>query len=110
MMFCVLDRLDECDKSTLGGLLPRIISILTGDTQSSTSSTLKLAIVSRDLPSLQGCTRIRLDPNNNKEVASDIKLFIAARVQQLLRIEEFHASFQSPVQTALLNRAEGTFL
>jgi ankyrin repeat protein len=109
-MFCVLDGLDECEESTLGGLLPRIISMLTGDARSSASGTLKLAIVSRDIPGLQGCTRIRLDPDNDEEVASDIKLFVAARVQQLSRIEGFHGGFQSSVQTSLLDRAEGTFL
>jgi hypothetical protein len=109
-MFCVLDGLDECDESTLGGLLPRIVSMLTGDARSSASGTLKLAIVSRDLPGLQGCTRIRLDPDNDEQVASDIELFVAARVQQLSRIEGFHGDFRSSVQTALLERAEGTFL
>ena len=109
-MFCVLDGLDECEESTLRVLLPRIVSLLTGEVSSSTQGTFKLAIVSRDIPGLQGCTRVRLDPDNNKKVVSDIKLFVSARVEELSRIEGFNEDFRESVQTALLERAEGTFL
>ncbi|CAN9211420.1 unnamed protein product [Alternaria alternata] len=109
-MFCVLDGLDECEESTLRVLLPRLVSLLTRNTPFLANSMYKLAIVSRDIPSLQGCTRIRLDPDNDEKIASDIKLFVSARVQKLSRIEGFNNNFQSSVQTALLKRAEGTFL
>jgi hypothetical protein len=109
-MFCVIDGLDECEESTLRGLLPRIISLLTSDTLFLANGTFKLAIVSRDIPSLQGCIRIRLDPDNDKKVASDIRLSVSARVQGLSRIEGFNDDFQSSVQRALLERAEGMFL
>jgi ankyrin repeat protein len=111
MMFCVVDGLDECEQSTLRGLLPRLVGLLAGGTPSSTHSTFKLAIVSRDMPSLRGCTtRVRLDPDNDKKVAGDIKLFVSARVAELSRIEGFNHDFRASVQAVLLARAEGTFL
>ena len=110
-MFCVLDGLDECEESTLRVLLPRIVSLITGESSSSTKGTFKLAIVSRDIAGLQGCTtRVRLDPDNDEKVVSDIELFVSARVGELSRIEGFNNDFRSAVQTALLKRAEGTFL
>ena len=110
-MFCVLDGLDECEESTLRGLLPRLVGLLAGGTPSSTSGAFKLAIVSRDLPGLRGCTtRVRLDPDNDEKVVGDIELFVSARVRELSRIEGFNDGFRASVQTALLKRAEGTFL
>jgi hypothetical protein len=110
-MFCVLDGLDECDKGTLRVLLPRIVSLLTDEASSSTKGTFKLAIVSRDMPGLRSCTtRVRLDPDNDEKVVGDIELFVSARVAELSRIEGFNDDFRASVQTALLARAEGTFL
>ncbi|CAN9211493.1 unnamed protein product [Alternaria alternata] len=106
----VLDGLDECEESTLRVLLPRLIGLLAGGALSSSKGRFKLAIISRNIPGLQGCTRIRLDPDNDEKVVSDIGLFVSARVQQLSRIDGFNDSFQSSVQTSLLERAEGTFL
>ena len=91
-------------------LLPRIFSLLAGEAPSLTKGNFKLAIISRDLIGLRGCTRIRLDPDNDKSVVSDIKLFVSARVQELSKIEGFEGKFRASVQTALLARAEGTFL
>jgi ankyrin repeat protein len=109
-MFCVLDGLDECEESTLRTLLLRIVSLLTGETSSSTKGAFKLAIISRDMHGLQDCTRIRLDPDNDEKVVSDIKLFVSARVAKLSRIEGFNDDLSASVQSALLQRAEGTFL
>lgn len=109
-MFCVLDGLDECEDSRLRVLLPRIVGLLASTTPSRTRGNFKLAIVSRDIPGLQGCTRIRLDPDNDEKVVSDIELFVSARVGELSRIEGFNDKFRASVQTALLQRAGGTFL
>jgi hypothetical protein len=109
-MFCVLDGLDECDESTLRVLLPRTVSFLTSNTLSLTMARFMLAIVSRDIPGLRGCTRVRLDPDNDEKVVGDIGLFVSARVRELSRIEGFNEDFRASVQAALLRRAEGTFL
>jgi ankyrin repeat protein len=108
-MFCVLDGLDECEASTLRALVSRIVNLFAGDTVSSAEGTFKLAIVSRDIPGLQGCTRIRLDPDNDEKVGSDIALFVSDQVAKLSWIEGFN-DIQASVHTALLKRAEGTFL
>jgi hypothetical protein len=110
-MFCVLDGLDECEESTLRMLLPRIVSLLPGESSSSTKGRFKLAIVSRDIAGLRGCaTRLRLDPDNDEKVVGDIELFVSARVGELSRIEGCDEDFRAAVQTALLERAGGTFL
>jgi hypothetical protein len=70
----VLDGLDECEDSTLRGLLPRLVGLLAGGTPSLTKGAFKLAIVSRDLPGLRGCTlRVRLDPDNDAKVVGDMQ-------------------------------------
>ncbi|KAF2006539.1 hypothetical protein P154DRAFT_415515, partial [Amniculicola lignicola CBS 123094] len=109
-MFCVLDGLDECEESTLRMLLLRLVSLLAGKAPSSSHGMFQLAIISRDLSTLQGCKRIRLDPDNNEKVVSDIERFVSARVEELSRIEGFTNDFRASVQTALLERAKGTFL
>jgi ankyrin repeat protein len=109
-MFCVLDGLDECEESTLRVLLPRFVGLLAGEDPPSSQSMFKLAIVSRDMPGLQGCTRVRLDPDNDEMVVDDIKLFVSARIEELSRITGFNDDFRASVQTVLLDRAEGTFL
>jgi len=108
-MLCVLDGLDECEESTLSALLPRIVSLLASEAPS-TQSTFRLAIVSRDMSALQGCRRVRLDPDNHEKIVSDIELFVSTRVHELSRIEGFDDEFRASVQTALLERAKGTFL
>jgi hypothetical protein len=109
-MFYMLDGLDECDESTLRVLLPRLVSLLTENTLFLANSMFKLAIVSRDIPSLQCSTRVKLDPDNDEKVVGDIKLFVYTRVAELSRIEGFNNEFQAYVQTALLEGAKGTFL
>jgi hypothetical protein len=95
-MFCVLDGLVECEESTLRGLLLRIVNLLSGKAPLSTKGTFKLAIVSRDIHELRGCTaRVRLDPDNDEKVVGDIELFVSARVLELSRIEGFNEDFQN---------------
>lgn len=109
-MFCVLDGLDECEASAVRVLLPKIRALLAGQSVLASSGIFKLVIVSRDIHELRGCTRVRLDPDNDEKVASDIERFVSAKVKELSKIEGFDAEFQSYIQTALLKRAEGTFL
>jgi hypothetical protein len=113
-MFCVLDGLDECHEDTLQSLVPRVVGLLSyqGPTQGSARITVafKLAIVSREIPGLRKCTRVQLDPDNNEKVASDIERVISTRVNELSYIPGFDDAFRRTVETALLQRAEGTFL
>ncbi|KAF1829574.1 hypothetical protein BDW02DRAFT_484368, partial [Decorospora gaudefroyi] len=111
-MFCVLDGLDECDEDTHRLLVPRILRLLSseGSTQDSEQrpSTFKLAIVSREIPCLQKCTKqLNLD---NKEMASDIERVVSTRVDELSHIPGFNEELRAQVQKKLLQRAEGTFL
>lgn len=69
----------------------------------------KVAIVSRDIPVLRVCTTVRLDPDNDQEIDSDISTFLRARVKELSWIGVFE-DIQDSVHDALIKRAEGTFL
>jgi hypothetical protein len=111
-MFCVLDGLDECEEGARRALLPRIVGLFSPQTPSptSTSTAFRLAIVSRDIHGLRGCVRVKLDPDNNEKVASDIERFISVRVDELSKIEGFNDEMLTAVQTTLLKRAQGTFL
>jgi ankyrin repeat protein len=108
-IFCVLDGLDECDEDTLKALIPKIVDMFSPENSQPTAK-LQLVIVSRDIAGLQGCAQVKLDPDNDKQVAGDIELFISVKVKELLRIEGFNEEFSTIVQKTLLERSEGTFL
>jgi Cdc6-like AAA superfamily ATPase len=83
--FCVLDGLDECDESTLRVLVPKIVRLLAPQVSSSPTTTFRLAIVSRDLPGLQGCARVqcpcagratsRVEPPQRYEDSKKMRLY-----------------------------------
>ena len=108
--FCVLDGLDECDQNTLNVLVPRIIGLLSPQASSPTPVALRLAILSRDIPGLCGCARVRLDPDNDENIVSDIERFISTRVGELSSLDGIDDQFRKAVLDVLLKRADGTFL
>lgn len=70
--------------------------------------TFKLAILSRNFPGLRSCTtRVKIDPDNDERVASDIELFVFAPVEELSGIEGFNDKFRKSVHDSLLRRTEG---
>jgi hypothetical protein len=107
---CVIDGLDECDEQLRRILVPRMIHLLSGTSDSKAFGKFKLAVLSREIHDLRGCTQIRLDPDNNEKVIDDIERFVSARVKELKRIEGFTGKAQSHVEQTLLSRAQGTFL
>ena len=108
-IFCVLDGLDECEEETMRSLLRRFLDLLTAQCSNKAKSLFKLAIVSRDMPILRGCTTVKLDPDHNQEIESDVSTFVRSRLKDLFWIDGFE-HIQELVQAALLERAEGTFL
>jgi hypothetical protein len=106
----VIDGLDECDERLRRNLVPRMIHLLSETSVSKAFGNFKLAVVSREIHDLRGCTQIRLDPDNNEKVIDDIERFVSARVKELKRIEGFTEEVQSHVEQTLLSRAQGTFL
>jgi ankyrin repeat protein len=109
-MLCVLDGLDESDKEATQILLPRLVDLLSPTFQPPLSTTFRLIIVSRDIPGLEDCTRVKLDPDKNESVHSDIEKFINIRVRDLSKAIGSRNECEIEVQTILLERAEGTFL
>ena len=71
---------------------------------------LRIAIVSRDISDLRGSAKVRLDPGNDELVGNDIQKFVSIRMQELSGIIGFSDELGKAVKSALLKRAEGTFL
>jgi ankyrin repeat protein len=108
-MFCVLDGLDECD-DTLKALVQKIVYMFSPDNSHSVAVTFKLVIFSRDLDVLHDCPQVKLDLDNNERVASDMKLFISVKVEELSKIEGFNEEFRTTLQNTLFERSQGTYL
>ena len=109
-IFCVLDGLDESDESTLRVLVPNIVNMFSPEGSQLATKSFRLIIVSRDIPGLRGCAQVKLDPDNEEQVTSDIERFISVKVEELSRIEGFNEGFRTTIQETLLKRSEGTFL
>lgn len=114
-IFCVLDGLDECEKNGLESLVQKIADLFTTSQPLITEepNAFKMVIVSRPLVGLQNCSQImqiKLDPDNDAQVAGDVQRFISVKVESLSRIEGFNETFRTHVEGVLLERSEGTFL
>ncbi|KAL6692643.1 hypothetical protein J3F84DRAFT_402055 [Trichoderma pleuroticola] len=66
-------------------------------------------IVSRKIDLLDAFPQVKLDPDNNEYVNSDIQNFIASSVKRLERIRGFN-DIRENIEATLLDRAQGTFL
>jgi ankyrin repeat protein len=108
--FCVLDGLDESDEQALELLVPRLIELTSKEPSSTSSSAFRLAIVSRDIRSLNGCTRIKLDPDHDDDVAHDIKSFVSVMTEGLPAPAGGEIAFRRHLRETMLERANGTFL
>lgn len=109
-VYCVLDGLDECDFGSRRWLTAKLMELFSPPTSGSIETTLRLAIVSREIGISRLCGCIKLDPDNDQHVSKDIKMFVSNRVQELSSIDGFSGSFRQFVEDTLLNSAEGTFL
>ncbi|KAK1255060.1 hypothetical protein MKX08_009055 [Trichoderma sp. CBMAI-0020] len=99
---CVLDGLDECERESAGWLL----TALEGLARSSVGR-FRLLVLSREMDGLEAFTRLRLDLNNDKPLASDIERCIADGVRRLSRLDGIAAA---TVCDMLQAKSDGTFL
>ncbi|PNP57854.1 hypothetical protein THARTR1_02012 [Trichoderma harzianum] len=107
-VFCVLDGLDECDEESSSLLADKFYEYFL-ESSNPSGVQFKLAIVSRKIDGLDAFPQVKLDPDNNENVNSDIKNFIASSVKRLERIRGFN-DYRESIETTLLDRAQGTFL
>ncbi|KAL6823923.1 hypothetical protein V8C40DRAFT_266490 [Trichoderma camerunense] len=107
-VFCVLDGLDECDEESSSLLAEKFYEFFLENSKPS-GAQLKLAIVSRKIDRLDVFPQVKLDPDNNEYVNSDIQSFIASSVKRLERIRGFNV-YRESIEATLLSRAQGTFL
>jgi ankyrin repeat protein len=114
-VYCVLDGLDECDEASLVVLLKKFRALFSTEFSESSTCHLNLIIVSRDHPDfipeiLSSFSRIRLDPDADREVNNDIHRFIEVKVNELSVSRQYPEQLRIRVKEVFYNRAEGTFL
>jgi hypothetical protein len=114
-VYCVLDGLDECEEASLEVLLKKFKALFSTKFNESSMCHLKLIAVSRDLPEfipeiLSAFPRVRLDPDADSEINSDIHRFVEVKVNELSKYRQYPEPLHVHVKKVFLNRAEGTFL
>ncbi|KAL6791870.1 ankyrin repeat-containing domain protein [Trichoderma sp. SZMC 28012] len=107
-VFCVLDGFDECDEESSSLLTDKFHEYFL-ESSNPSGVQFKLAIVSRKIERLDVFPQVKLDPDNNENVNSDIQNFIACSIKRLDRIRGFN-DIRESIETTLLDRAQGTFL
>jgi ankyrin repeat protein len=113
--YCIIDGLNECDEASLEVLLKKFRTLFSMKSNESLACRLNLITVSRDLPDfipevLSGFPRLRLDPDADNEVYSDIRLFIDDKVDKLSLSKHYPEPLRAHVREVFLERAKGTFL
>ncbi|KAH0533932.1 hypothetical protein FGG08_007454 [Glutinoglossum americanum] len=114
-VYCVLDGLDECEEKSLELLLKKFRDFFSQSGHTSSTSSFKLITTSRDLPrciktELYGFPRVRLDPDSDDDVNSDIRRYITYKVDELAEIGGYSEIEYKIVERALMEGAKGTFL
>jgi hypothetical protein len=109
-VFCVVDGLDECDEPSLDMLVGKFKAFFCGSPE-----TLKLLAVSREKPdclpwALSGFLRIRLAPDLDKQVETDLERFVSFKVDELARKKGYSNHLRTRMVSTLIKRASGTFL
>ena len=116
-VYCVLDGLDECDRISLKAFLKRVTALFPTKVGETSSSRLRLLIVSRDFPDfipeiLSDFPRVRLDFDSNADtkVSHDISQFIDVKVNELAIRKKYPPALRAFVKNTFQRKAQGTFL
>ncbi|KAI4630069.1 uncharacterized protein J4E87_003260 [Alternaria ethzedia] len=111
---CILDGLDECDEEGLEDFWVKIKTLYESEHQQNSelsSHSLKLLVVSRNHPysiqqAMDKFPRLRLEPDNEPHVGSDISKFVDDRTSSL----QCPTEAREYIKKRLCDRSEGTFL
>ncbi|KAL6822023.1 putative ankyrin repeat-containing protein [Trichoderma sp. SZMC 28015] len=98
---CVLDGLDECERESAGWLLTAFV----GQARLSAGK-FRLLVLSREMAGLEDFARLRLDPDNDEPLASDIERCITDGVRRLSHPDEFALKLSNMLRA----KSDGTFL
>ncbi|EXJ61753.1 hypothetical protein A1O7_02183 [Cladophialophora yegresii CBS 114405] len=104
---CVLDGIDELQDSSLDTLLPKL--------QDLALPKLKVIAFSRHFPrsisdALSHYPTIRLDPDSQKEISTDVDTYVRNSVKELSRVKRYPPDLERHVLETLKLRSESTFL
>ncbi|KAJ9664983.1 hypothetical protein H2201_004847 [Coniosporium apollinis] len=114
-IYCVVDGLDECNEASLEVLSKGFRSLFRPSAVAVSPCHLHFIVVSRESPDcvsreLSGFPHIRLDPDAQSYVNSDIQKFITKKVDELSLAGNYTPELRSCVEAVFRWRAEGTFL
>jgi hypothetical protein len=96
--YCFLDGLDECDYESTDWLVKKLGDLFSADKTGLTS--LRLMIVSRDLPSIAAlmtrtkCGRVNLDSDHEDQIKRDIERVASANVQRFSWMDGYSPRFE----------------
>jgi ankyrin repeat protein len=113
---CLVDGLDECDDSSQRWLALKFVDFCEQLEVRSNANSMRTIIVSRPgISALRPSSHLLLDIDYNEQISRDIKSLIAAKVEELSdqlggTSDEISVNFKSWMRTALLERAESSFL
>ena len=117
---CVIDGLDECDGDSVFHILDKFYELAARTNDGSAGHNFRFIILSRPnapgqkLPQLHvDIPTVRLDPDSDKEVHSDIGVFIDKQIDDLANASpenRWPASLREQVARILHAKAGGTFL
>jgi hypothetical protein len=105
-MQCVIDGLDECDAESTRWLASRFADL----SRNGGNGNLHVLVVSRHMSNATHIVQIRLDPDNNHNINSDIGIFTQVKMEELSERVQFSGSLRIRIQEDLLKKAGGTFL
>lgn len=108
-VICILDGLDECEKTSLEMLLAKF------KRSSEHGFKLKTLMISREHPiclktSLNQFSRIRLDPDAKEDVNRGLEQYISMRVGELASNGNYSVKLTEHIERTLRERSQGTYL
>jgi ankyrin repeat protein len=105
-VYVLIDGLDECnDKS--GQWLASKLASFGRDPQDSNMSVM---VLSRQIRAFMNSNTIRLDPDHDNFVSTDVEAYIRVRVEDLSHQLEFTDDYREHMVHILVKKSEGTFL
>lgn len=105
-LYCIIDGLDECDKSSQLWLTKKLESFNTR----SVAERPKTILVSRELSGFKDAIQLRLDSDYRKQVSSSVEAFVENRLDDLFERRTLNETLRQEVKDKILKRAQGTYL
>lgn len=105
-LYCIIDGLDECDKSSQHWLTKK----LEFSNTHSVANRPKLIVASRELLGFKDAIQLKLDSDYREQVNSSVEAFVGNTIEILFDRLTLNETLRQEVKDKLLRRAQGTYL